>query len=470
MKRLRGSDAFAIYSETPTSPFVTLKVGIYRPTNSDDVPGIDEVKQFVLSGVARHIAYAAMRIVRVPFDLHHPLWVADPDFSPENHIFHTRLPAPGDKARLCDLISDLMGRPMNPDRPLWEVWIVDGLEERKIAIVAKLHHALADGNTIAAMVSDTHATSAAGNLHGHRADGETIPGRARLVRDALVDLARSYTVDIPRYYSYLKRARARGKALAHGEAEPDMPSGAPYTVLNCSGGSGRLYRYETAPLATMKALSKRFGCTLNSLVLGVCSEALRRYLQQVDTVPPAPLVAAMPIGALGEEDFKSVLNSDILHNNVAIAIVPMDLNIPDFAERLHVIKRAAESAIEHVRRRGGRRFDNYLDYLPGSAIRLLHSTINRLQEKSRRSFANVIISNVKGPSKPLYAVDGRLEMLELLSTGNLNDGGSLNITVWSYVDKVCFSCYTRKEALPQPELINTHIREVMEELNANYLG
>ena len=61
-------------------------------------------------------------------------------------------------------------------------------------------------------------------------------------------------------------------------------------------------------------------------------------------------------------------------------------------------------------------------------------------------------------------------MLELLSTGNLNDGGSLNITVWSYVDKVCFSCYTRKEALPQPELINTHIREVMEELNANYLG
>ena len=152
MKRLRGSDAFAIYSETPTSPFVTLKVGIYRPTNSDDVPGIDEVKQFVLSGVARHIAYAAMRIVRVPFDLHHPLWVADPDFSPENHIFHTRLPAPGDKARLCDLISDLMGRPMNPDRPLWEVWIVDGLEERKIAIVAKLHHALADGNTIAAMV------------------------------------------------------------------------------------------------------------------------------------------------------------------------------------------------------------------------------------------------------------------------------------------------------------------------------
>jgi len=468
MKRLRGSDAFAIYSETPTSPFVTLKVAIYRPTKAGDVPSFEEVRDFVLDGVSCHSESAAMRIVRVPMDLHHPVWIVDPDFSPENHIFHATLPRPGGKLELCELISDLMSRPLNPDLPPWEVWIVDGLAEGKIAIVSKLHHALADGNTIAAMISDTHSTSPSAHSRKRARPGESIPGRTRLVRDALLDLAKSYTVDLPHYYSYLKQARAHGNALAQGKPDPGMPSSAPCTVLNTSGGSGRVYRYETAPLAEMKALTKQFRCTINALVLGICAEALKRYLRQVDTVPDEPLVAAMPVGALGEEDFHTVLNSDIQHNNVAIATVPLDLAIDDFGERLRHIKQAAEQAIEHVRRSGGRRIDNYLDYLPGTAVRLLHAAMKRLQDKTRRSYANVIISNVKGPGKPLYAVGGRLEMVELLSTGNLQDAGSLNITVWSYVDKLFFSVYTRQEAPPRPELISRCIHEVIEELRAQY--
>lgn len=466
MKRLRGSDAFTIYSETPTSPFVTLKVAIYKPVDASDIPTFTDIKNFVNANIARQGVRASLRIMRVPFDLHHPVWVADSDFSPENHIFQAELPPPGTKAQLCDFISDLLGKPLDPERPLWEVWSIGGLEGGKIALAARLHHALADGNALAAMIADSHSkTPGAAPEHGGAA-GEALPGKARLIGDAIVDLVKSYTVDLPKYYQYLKQARERSRVMAGGEEVSASMSPAPLTIFNSPGGSERIYRYETVSLVAIKSLSKQFGCTVNAMVMGICSEALKRYLQEVDRVPGEPLISAMPVGALGEEDFKTLLHSDIHNNSVAVAMVPLDLNIADFGERLQAIVLATAAAIRSVQQRGGRRFDNYLDYLPGTAIRLINETLLKRLQKERKPYANLIVSNVKGPQKPLYALDGRLEMVELLSTGNLMDGGCLNITVWSYVDKLSFSCYSRKGALPEPEKINSYIREVVEELQA----
>jgi diacylglycerol O-acyltransferase len=93
MRRMHGIDAFSIYSETPTSPFATLKVIVYRPVDANDAPDIGEVRRFVKERIAvLGVEGAGMRIVRVPFDLHHPVWVADPDYSPDDHIYHAALP------------------------------------------------------------------------------------------------------------------------------------------------------------------------------------------------------------------------------------------------------------------------------------------------------------------------------------------------------------------------------------------
>ena len=157
MQRLRGSDAFAIYSGSSSSPFVTLKVAIYTPTDDTDLPTAREIDGFIRKGIVTTGARSAnLRIMRVPFDLHHPVWVADPDFSPDNHIYHTELPPPGNKAQLCEFLSDLMGKPLNPERPLWEVWLVSGLESGATAIVFKVHHALADGKTISSLIEKSH--------------------------------------------------------------------------------------------------------------------------------------------------------------------------------------------------------------------------------------------------------------------------------------------------------------------------
>jgi WS/DGAT/MGAT family acyltransferase len=469
MQRLRGSDAYAIYSETPTSPFVTLKVAIYRPTHKSDVPTPDEIRHFIKrSIVAVGASRASLRIIRVPFDLHHPVWLQDPDFSPDDHIHDTELPSPGGKAELCEFLSDLMGKPLDPDRPLWEIWQVHGLEGGKIAIVFRVHHALADGKTVVKLMEKGHTVAldvdeTAREVFG----GEPVPGKPKLIGYALADLARSYTAELPVFYRYLKDARQKGALLRNPGKNTVAPFSAPASILNAEGGGReRIYRYESFSLTAFKTLSRAFDCTINTLVMGVCSEALRRYLQEVNELPGESLITAMPVGDQGGNDLKRLLNSDIHNNNLAVAILPLHQNIADFRERLDAIKASSQSAIDNLRRSDGRRFDNYLDFLPGTLIRLINSANLHRQRKGKNPYANLVISNVPGPRKTLRAVDDRLELEQLLSVGNLMDAGHLNITVWSYVDNLAFSFLIRKGALPQPERLVEHLKDVVEELCA----
>ena len=474
MERMYGIDAFSIYSATSTSPFATLKVTIYEPVDENDVPDMDEVRSFVESQIERLGAgVMGMRIVRVPFDLHHPVWVADPDYSPDDHIYHAALPAPGDKAKLCEFLSDLMGRPLDPDRPLWEVWLVEGLAGGRIAIAIKVHHALADGKTTATLLARSHSPAVAGRGPRNSGEVEAIPGRLRLVGDALVDLFKTYTDELPQFYRELKQARARaledeespdGEGAGAETVDEELPP-APFTVLNRrAGGRYRIYRYETFSLTGFKRLAHAFDCTLNVLVMAVCSEALKRYLRDVGDLPTTSLLTAMPIGDRGGRARKTRLHTGPPHNSLAVAVLPLHQDIEDFAERVQAIKRSSKAAIRRVQRSYGRRFDNFLEFLPGISVRWVHALLERQQAKGSSAYANVVISNVPGPRKALYALDGRLRMVELLSTGNIMDLGHLNVTVWSYVDNLTFSFYMRKAGLPEPDKIPAYVKEVVEEL------
>lgn len=473
VERMHGIDAFSIYSETSTSPFTTLKVTIYEPVDENDVPDSAEVRRFVKDQIERLSAGAmGMRIVRVPFDLHHPLWVSDPDYSPDDHIYHAALPAPGDKAELCEFLSDLMGRPLDPDRPLWEVWLLDGLEGGRIAVVIKFHHALADGRTVARLLARSDARARRGRALGQHCVGEPIPGRARLILGALRDLVTTYTDELPQFHRELKELRQ--EALAQSSEGAEQPAAereevppAPFTVLNQkAGGRYRIYRYETFSLAAFKSLSKAFGCTINTLVMGICSEALKRYLRDVGDLPSTSLVTAMPMGERGGKAHRTRLHRLPPHNSPAVAVLPLHQDIEDFEERLRAIQRSSQAAVDRVRRSYGRRFDNFLEFLPGTLIRWVYAALARQQARRANPYANVVISNVAGPRKPIHALDGRLRMVELLSTGNITDLGHLNITVWSYVDNLCFSFYMRRYALPDAEKIPGYVKEVADEVLA----
>ena len=475
MKRLRGTDAYAIYSETPTSPFVTLKVAIYRPTPGNDSPKAGELRRFISDNIAGVGGdRAALRVVRVPFDLHHPVWIRAPGFAADDHIHEMALEAPGNRAQLCDALSELMGKPLDYDRPLWEVWIINGLEDGRVAIALKMQHALADGNAMSRLIEQSHSDSAepgpAAITSAAEIEEESLPGKARLVAGALVDLARSYTAELPRFRQYLKQARRKAEVIKEKADQIVPPFSAPHTVLNeKAGGAERIYRYESFALADIKSLAKILDCTINTLVLGICSEALKRYLAELDALPGESLIAAMPVGGGVGMGLERLLDSDIHNNNLAVAVLPLHQDIPGFSERIAAIKASVEAAIDHVRHDEGRRFDNYLDFLPGTAIRMINASMYRRQRKKQNPHANVIISNVMGPRKTLYALDGRLQMEELLSVGNLMDTGHLNITVWSYNDRFAFSFLMRKGGMREPERLLLHLRQVMAELTSSYL-
>ncbi len=467
MQRFRGTDAQAIYYETYGSPFVTLKALIYEQVDPADPVGADELKQAIVRGVGK-VGYhgSAMRVMRVPLDIHHPVWVQDPDFDIDEHIYHIGLPAPGRKAQLCDFISHLMGMPLDNHRPLWETWIVEGLEGGRIALVSRVHHALADGMTAASDIVTVHSRSDSTESLEREwiAAAEPIPSRLKLAAVSLVDLFRAYFVDLPKFYHHLKKARLAASDLKDSESPVARPFEGPFTFLNKSGGVYRIYRYETFPLSDIKSLARRLDCTINTLVLGICSEALRRYFIEFDQLPDKPLVVSMPVGVSGEGDELRLFDTDIHNNSLALSLVRLDLSIADFQERLLDIGRSARAALEHLKKTEGRRFDNFFDFMPGTFVRLLTSWLDRRVARKESPYSNTVISNVAGPRESLYHCGGRLRATEILSCGNIADPTALNITVWSYVDKITFSFLYRKGIFSHPEQLNHYVTDVVREL------
>lgn len=474
LQRFRGGDAQFLYSESATSPFVTLKAMIYEPVEPGSKPTIDEIKAFIAAGVAdwiyRGLGY---RVVRAPFDLHHPLWVKDKNFCLDKHIHHIALPEPGDKDKLCEFISNLMSAPLDPNRPLWNSWIVEGLEGGRIAWVCKMHHVLADGLMSAEHIINIHSD------RGHNPDAAglatsdyvfkgspDVPGRGKLFWLALVDLIKTYTYEFPRYRREYKEAKSHNekKSASKSGVQAYGPFMAPFTLLNQPGDHYLRYRYESFSLSEFKALSKQLDCSVNNLVLGICSEALRRYLSDFEPLPDVPMVIIMPVSNRKGGCPSQFLNSEFQNNSVSIAFVPLDLNIENFYERLESIKAWSQAAMTELDCTQGTRMDSFADFMPGSFFRFLNWVFSKRQQRKKNPLCNLSISNVPGPREELFACDGRLRMTELLSCGNLGDSASLGLTIWSYVDNLCFSCFFRDDVMPDPPRFTRYLNETYQQI------
>lgn len=473
-QRFRGGDAQFLYNETVTSPFVTLKAMVYEPVDPGSKPAIEEMKSFIAEGVAdwiyRGLGY---RVIRAPFDLHHPLWIEDKNFCLDKHIHHIALPEPGDKDMLCRFISNLMSAPLDPNRPLWNSWIVEGLEGGKIAWVCKMHHVLADGLMSAEHIVKIHSDES----HKPQAsklttsdyvfrDSPEIPGKVSLFWMALVDLIKTYTYEFPKYRREYKEAKNlnQKKSVAQPPAQAYGPFMAPFTLLNQPGEHYFRYRYESFSLNEFKALSKRLNCTVNNLVLGICSEALRRYLSDFEPLPEVPLVIIMPVSNRKSNDSGKFLNSEFQNNSVSLAYVPLDLNIADFYERLESIKAGSRAAMAELECTRGTRMENFADFMPGSFFRFLNWVFSKRQQQKKNPLCNLSISNVPGPRQELFACDGKLRMTELLSCGNLGDSSGLGITIWSYLDNICFSCFLRDDVMPDPPRFTRYLAEAYQRI------
>lgn len=457
MQRLSGLDAMFFYLETPSAHMHVA--GVYELDPGDEAIGFEKVRAMVAERLPLAAAFRR-RLVEVPFKLTHPLWVEDPDFDLDYHVRRAALPSPGGRGELEEFVAQVVGLPLDRRRPLWEMYIVEGLAGGRIAVVTKMHHAAIDGISgaeIAATWLDLEARPPE-RLIADPWRPEPIPNDVELLAFAMATL-----VGHP-----LRAARSASRIVEsalhltehnrRAEHEPPpSPFAAPKTSFNQALTPHRRVAFAHRSLEDFKAVKNHFGCKVNDVVLAACAGALRRYLLEGGELPENPLVAMVPLSVRTEEE------EGTHGNKVSGMLTSLATHLAAPAERLAAISGGMAAAKEQQRLIGATTLTDWTEFtfpaLIGRASRLVSST--RVFDRVRPAF-NVTISNVPGPPFPLFLAGGR--MVSFYPLGPLAEGVGLNITVLSYCGVVYFGLNACREIVPSLGQLAAMLDEAMDEL------
>lgn len=461
MERLSGFDASFLYLEGPTNPMHVAAAAVFDPSTMPGGYQFSKILDLVESRL-HLIPPFRRRLLEIPFQLHHPLWIEDPDFDLEYHVRRAALPRPGGPHELADLAADVMGRHLDRRRPLWEMYVVEGLEHDRIALIAKTHHAAIDGVSGAELtvnLLDLQPEPAAVAPPGHPWKPDRIPSDAELVAHALHSLSRQPM-------QALKAAR-RTTELAlnlrrhNRQAEvspPPSPFSAPRTSFNVALTSPqRRFAFAELPLEEVKAVKNAFGGKVNDVVLAICAGGLRRYLDAKGELPDEPLVAMVPI-SVRTEDEKGTMG-----NRVSSMLTSLATDIEDPLERLHAICEGTGHAKEQEKAISASTLTDWSEFAAPAVAALAARLYSRTRAAERmRPIFNVTISNVPGPPVPLYSAGARL--VAMYPMGPVVDGASLNITVMSYIGSMYFGLVAGREAVPDVWALADALRDSLQEL------
>jgi WS/DGAT/MGAT family acyltransferase len=382
-----------------------------------------------------------------------PLMREDHDIDLDYHVRHSALPNPGGQRELGILVSRLHGHQLDLHRPLWEVHLIEGLENDRFALYMKMHHSLIDGVSgmrlmLRALSSDaasrdTPAFWTVGAGKRPRRDGEgdgrldRALGTARAGADALRGLG--------------KAAADLGRA-AVDEGPLQAPYRAPESALGGKLTGQRRFATQQYPLAKFKDLKDAAGCTLNDVVLYLCGTALRRYLSEHGRLPDRPLTAGIPVN-LREADDESTGTA------IGMMVAELGTNIADPRERLEAVKRSTAEAKRHLSELPPSARTYYTLLINGPYIT---SLVAGLGGHTPVPF-NLGISNVPGPAEPLYFNGSRLEAMFPLSL--LLHGNALNITCVSYAGTLNFGLTGARDTLPHLQRLAIYLGEAVDELS-----
>jgi diacylglycerol O-acyltransferase len=424
-------------------------------------PGIS-AQQLVdeLGHQLHHLPPFRRRAIPVPYSLGHPVWIEDPEFNLANHVRIEKARSPGTDRDLADVVAKVAGKALPRDRPLWEMVVVEGLEGGGLAVVAKIHHAVADGAAAVALlenvVSGTNAASAQSRDDEWRP--EAIPSRRELVSMALRQHAprlRGVPSLLRRSVRGLLESNRRRRSFA---IRPAMPLQTPKTSFNVSLAAARTFAITTLPFEDLRAIRHAHDATINDVYLCICAGGLRRYLEERGELPDKSLVASVPVST----DPSAVRLSGNRVDNLYVAI---GTEIADPLERLARIH-AETTAAKDVRSvLGNELFEQRAEVVPPQ----LYSTSVRAWTRSRlanrvRPPVNLVLSNVPGPKEHLFF--GQIQLEALYSVGPILEGVGLNITAWSYVNALHLAILGSKTSVSDPWAIAGAIQASFEELRA----
>ncbi len=460
MHRLSGEDAGFLSMERPEQAMNTIAVGTLRaPEGGPTGLTIEDVRTHV-AGRLDQLPSFRWRIVPVPFGLHNPMAVRDPDFELDYHLREATL---ADGQSLDDLFAHLAEQHLDRRHPLWQLTLVHGLPDDDQALILKYHHCLADG--VAAFTTFSRVFSDAPTEPIPDAPvpwvAERIPSKVLLLWLALLDHLAAL-VDLPGLLLRTKRGfdAVKARRAATKVRVPDFSGAAPNSALNDAFTPPRAYARAELPLAAVKAAKDAAGVTLNDVVLATVAGGLRRYLAERDELPDLPLLASVPVSYEAPDAPIRQCGNKFWSFTTSLAT-----DVDDPAERLARISETAAEAKEQLTILGPDLMPAWLDLVPPFITEPgAKALIERLRATAPtdRVDANVLISNIRGPAEP-WTFLGR-DVVDLYIDGPPSNGVGLNVMLWSYGDRLLLGILAFADALRDPAALAHHIEAAFAEL------
>jgi WS/DGAT/MGAT family acyltransferase len=387
----------------------------------------------------------------------HPVWVADPDLDLDWHLRRASVSAPGGRDELCEAISQILSVPLDPDRPLWELWWLEGYEGGVVAVL-KISHALADGAASKRLLELLHTPEPVATA---AAVGDcALPTRWTLIKGALRDLWHALVHHLPSLVRASVNARARVAAARESDSIAAEPSpdalGGPYHPLGGPLSRRRAFHYFPSSLADAREVRRAFGGTVNDVVVAAVAGGVRRWLLEHGALPGLATRAFMPASIRTAEE------QLVWGNRVTSRPLDLPTQIADPIARLRAVQHETARAKEELRLREGAHLEDWIRWLPpiaGKAISALMRTYVRVTPNFPGSVA---ISNVRGPAQPLTGPWGAVE--NFVSVGHMKYSAGLNTTVWSYGERLNFGFYACPRSLPDLPRLSGFVADAFEEL------
>ncbi|HLI53768.1 MAG TPA: wax ester/triacylglycerol synthase family O-acyltransferase [Acidimicrobiales bacterium] len=460
MKRLNGTDALFLSLETPSwhqhvGGLTILETEGSRFSFEALVERIEERLDFAPK--------FRWKLREVPGNLDRPVWVDDPNFDVRQHVRRVAVPSPGGAKETAELAGTLLGIQLDRRRPLWELWLLEGLAGGRVALLMKYHHCLLDGIAGASLATalldlepdppprtppeaDTSAGPDPSDLELLAGAARRMVGSPRRNLRFAMSLARRGVTIVDR----MVRQPANRQLLQ-----------APVTPFNGTVGPRRSLAFSSVALADVHALKQCHQVKVNDVILALVAGALRSYLLGLGQLPDAPLVSAVPVSTRAE-------GNTAQDNQVSSMLVSLATHLDDPVARLREIYDSSQSSKEMLQAVRARQIQSIGEVaapvLISSVIRAAYST-NLMTRMPLR--VNTLVSNVPGPPVPIYASGARV--LGIYPCSIILEGMGVNTTVLSYCDRVDFGVHVDPDLVPDPwaiaDAVPDALRELMKESN-----
>jgi WS/DGAT/MGAT family acyltransferase len=418
------------------------------------------------------------RLKPVPLGLDYPYWIDDPDFDLEYHVRELALVSPPTDAKLAEQVARIFSRPLDRARPLWELYLIYGLQDDNVGMLTKIHHSAVDGLSGAEIMSVLLDLTPEGREPPPRDDSppDREPSELQMLARGLLGAPRYWsrviralpsTVpnledtpilgDIPGAKTLGRTTARLARALRGGESRvlERTALSPPRTSFNGRVSAHRRFAFGQLPLDDVKAVKNAYGFTVNDVVVALCAGAVRKWLVEHGELPDGPLVTQVPVSV------RSEAQRGTYGNKIGMMSVPLFSNEPDPFERLRLTHEALRTAKERHKALPAKLLQDATEFIP-PAVFARAARVSFSLAATRKPIWNLVVSNVPGPQFPLYLAGARLVANYPVSV--ITDGLGLNITVMSYCGKLDIGIVADREQMRDVWKLIGWLGESLEEL------